>query len=163
MGPILALFNFTMRQTLLHRRVWLAVLILAAPCVLHVAIRAVAPPIDEPQDMWEVYHVSALFLLMSVLIPLVCMVYGTALVGADVEAGTMVYLITRRMRRATVLLVKFVATSLVLAVLCAGGCGVPGGIQSHWCAYGQAGRRLGGLSRGGRVDPEQSPRQGKDL
>jgi hypothetical protein len=118
MTPILALFNFTVRQTLLHRRIWLTLVMLVAPSVLHLAIRAFAPPLEDPRDVWEVYHISALFLFMSVLIPLVCLVHGTALIGADVEAGTIAYLITRRLRRATVLLVKFVATLVVLAGLC---------------------------------------------
>jgi hypothetical protein len=68
--------------------------------------------------LWQKYHVLAHFFLMCVLVPLVCMVHGTALIGADVDAQTITYLITRRMRRATVLFVKFIATALVLAVLC---------------------------------------------
>lgn len=118
MGPIVALFNFTIRQTLLDRKIWLSVLLLAAPCALVLVIRNVAPPIDSPKELWEMYHVLAQFFMLMVLVPLVCMVHGTALIGADVEARTIAYLITRRMRKATVLLVKFVATVLVLAVLC---------------------------------------------
>ena len=118
MGPIVALFNFTIRQTLLDRKIWLSVLLLAAPCALVLVIRNVAPPIDRPRELWEMYHVLAQFFMLMVLVPLVCMVHGTALIGADVEARTIAYLITRRMRKATVLLVKFAATVLVLAVLC---------------------------------------------
>lgn len=118
MGPVIALFNFTIRQTLLNRKIWLSVLILAAPCALLLVIRSFAPPLTSAKKLWEMYNVSAHIFLMSVLVPLVCMVHGTALIGADVEARTITYLITRRMRRATVLLVKFVATVLVLAVLC---------------------------------------------
>ena len=118
MGPIIALFNFTVRQTLLHRRIWLALLILASPSALHLIIRLLAPPADNARDMWEMYHVTMHFMVMMMLVPLVCMVHGVALIGAEVEAGTMVYLITRKMRRATVLVVKFLATALVLTVLC---------------------------------------------
>jgi ABC-2 type transport system permease protein len=75
---------------------------------------------------------------MSVLLPLVCLVHGTALIGTDVEARTIVYLITRRMRRVTVLIVKFAATALVLAVLCDLGM-----IGAHLCAL--AGRDMSSL------------------
>jgi ABC-type transport system involved in multi-copper enzyme maturation permease subunit len=107
-----------MRQISLTRKLWLTVLILIAPSVLLLVIRNVAPPINNPRELWEMYSVSAHFLLASVLVPLVCMVHGTSLIAADVEAGTIAYLTTRRMRRATVLLVKFAATGLTLALLC---------------------------------------------
>jgi ABC-2 type transport system permease protein len=51
------------------------------------------------------------------LLPLACMIYGTGLIGAEVESRTIGYLITRRLRRRTVLLTKFIATALVLAIL----------------------------------------------
>ena len=138
MGPIVALFNFTVRQTLLNRKIWLTLLILAVPCALMLLIRNFEPEIPKARDLWEMYHVPAQFFLGMVLVPLVCLVHGTALIGAEVEAKTIVYLITRRMRRATVLLVKFIATALVLAVLCDLGM-----VGLHLCAL--AGRDLPGL------------------
>ena len=118
MRPMAALFLFTIRQTLSSRKIWLTILLLIAPSVLLLIIRNFAPPIDSARNQWEIYHVFAQFLFIMGLVPLVCMVHGTALIGAEVEARTIVYLITRRMRRATVMLVKFFATALVLAVLC---------------------------------------------
>lgn len=118
MRPIAALFLFTIRQTLSSRKIWLTILLLIAPSVLLLIIRNFAPPIDRASSQWEIYHVFAQFLFIMGLVPLVCMVHGTALIGAEVEARTIVYLITRRMRRATVMLVKFFATALVLAVAC---------------------------------------------
>ncbi len=118
MRPIAALFLFTIRQTLLSRKIWLTLLLLAAPSALLLLIRSFAPPLEHAQVLWEMYHILAQFFLIMGLVPLVCMVHGVALIGAEVEAKTMVYLITRRMRRATVLVVKFAATALALAVLC---------------------------------------------
>lgn len=118
MGPVVALFSFTIRQTLVNRKIWLTVLILAAPCALALLIRNFAPSMDRARELREMYHITAQLLLMSVLVPLVCMVHGAALIGADVDAQTITYLITRRLRRVTVLLVKFVATGLVVAALC---------------------------------------------
>ena len=138
MTPIIALFGFTIRQTLLSRKIWLTVLLLAAPCALLLVVRNVAPPIDKARTLWEMYHVLVQFLLLMGLVPLICMVHGTSLIGAEVEAGTIVYLITRRMRRATVLLVKFVATALVLTMLCEAGM-----VSLHLCAL--AGRDMTSL------------------
>lgn len=118
MRPMAALFLFTIRQTLSSRKIWLTILLLVAPSVLLLIIRNFAPPIDSARNQWEIYHVFAQFLFIMGLVPLVCMVHGTALIGAEVEARTIVYLITRRMRRATVMLVKFFATAFVLAVAC---------------------------------------------
>jgi hypothetical protein len=57
------------------------------------------------------------FALLLALMPLVCLLYGTALIGAEVEQRTLVYLTTRRLHRATVLLVRFAATWAALTVL----------------------------------------------
>jgi ABC-2 type transport system permease protein len=118
MTPMAALFGFTIRQTLLSRRIWLTLLLLAGPSALIVLVRAFAPAMTTADKLWEQYHGSLQFLLIPIILPLVCLVHGTGLIGSEVEGKTLVYLITRRMRRATVLLVKFVATGLVLAVLC---------------------------------------------
>ena len=119
MGPIATLFLFTIRQTLWSRKIWLSLLVLSGPSALLLLIRNLAQhSMQGVEPLWQMYHVMVQFFLVMGLIPLVCMIYGTALIGAEVESRTFVYLITRRMRRGTVLLVKFIATALVLAVLC---------------------------------------------
>lgn len=118
MTPMAALFGFTIKQTLLSRRIWLTLLLLAGPSALILLVRAVAPAIETADKLWEQYHATVQFLLIQVILPLVCLVHGTGLIGSEVEGKTLVYLITRRMRRSTVLLVKFAATGLALAVLC---------------------------------------------
>ncbi len=117
MGPIVALFKFTLFQKLVDRKIWLTLLLLAAPCVLVLLMRNFALGDPLPRERWEMYHVPVQFLLLMVVLPLVCMVHGVSLIAAEVEGQTLVYLITRRMRRATVLVVRFAATALVLAVL----------------------------------------------
>ncbi len=118
MRPIAALFGFTIRQTLLNRKVWMTVVLLVAPSALILIIRSAAPPMKDAAELWEIHHATVQFLLVMVILPLVCMVHGVGLIGSEVEGHTLVHLITRRMRRGTVLLVKFVATALLLAVLC---------------------------------------------
>ncbi len=122
MGPLLALFGFTIRSTLLARKLWAVLIMLAAPSMLLVLIRLVEEDaISKGRELWEAYHVMNQFLILMVAVPLVCMVYGVSLISAEVESRTFVYLVTRRMRRATVFLIKYVATACVLALLCDAG------------------------------------------
>ena len=102
----------------MQRKVLLAVAILLFPGAVAVLARSVGGE-RSAREMWEIYHVLMQFLLMLVLMPLVSMLYGTALIGGEVEQRTLVYLTTRRLRRATVLLVRFAATWLVLSLLVA--------------------------------------------
>jgi len=118
MGPFATLFGFTIRQVLLSRRIVLTLLLLAAPCALMVLLRWVGRPVEQVRDLWEPYHVLAHLLLMSGLIPLVCILHGTAMIGGEVESRTIVYLTTRRLRRVWVLLARFAAVALVLVALC---------------------------------------------
>ena len=112
-GSIAALFVFTVRQTLWQKKIWLTVLLLCGPCALTLLMRTFAPA----RLVFERFHGPLLFYLFYFVIPLVCMLYGTALIGAEAESRTLVYLLTRRLRRATVLLVRYVATVCVLTGL----------------------------------------------
>jgi ABC-type transport system involved in multi-copper enzyme maturation permease subunit len=125
---MLALFRFTLRQVVWQRKFWLTALVLAMPVALVLLVRAVVftrtgqftlHPGLGPKQVWELYHGSMFFLLLMALLPLVCMLYGTALVGAEVENRTFVYLAIRRLSRARVLLVRIVAAWSVLCVLLA--------------------------------------------
>jgi len=69
------------------------------------------------QDVRELSRIPMLFMLFPVVLPLVCLLYGSGLIGSEVEGRTLVYLVTRQMRRQTVLLVRFVAVALFLVVL----------------------------------------------
>ncbi len=113
---MVALFWFTIRQCLRGRRLWLVALLLAGPCSLALLLRNFEPP-GGVVETWEAYHSAMLSLMFMAVLPLLCMLYGSALIGSEVEARTLVYLVTRRMRRATVLLVRFTATALVLVAL----------------------------------------------
>jgi ABC-2 type transport system permease protein len=113
---MLALFGFTLRQILGQRKLWLAAAILLFPTAVVVLARSVGGE-RSVGHLWEMYHVLMQFVLIMLLMPLVCLLYGTALIGAEVEHRTLVCLITRRLRRANVLLVRFVATWVALTAL----------------------------------------------
>jgi ABC-2 type transport system permease protein len=116
-GAIAALFFFTIRQMLRDAKFWAVAAVLLLPCALILTIRYFAPPIKSVEPLWEFYHSAVQFMFLMGLLPLACMIYGTGLIGAEAESRTIGYLITRRLRRRTVLLTKFIATALVLAML----------------------------------------------
>jgi ABC-2 type transport system permease protein len=113
---ILTLFAFTIRQTLGQRKLWLAAALLALPSAIVMLVRVIGGT-QAPEHRWEMYH-ELMRMMIMILVPLVCMLYGTALIGAEIEQRTFVYLVTRRLHRATVLLVRYAATWLVLTTLC---------------------------------------------
>ena len=98
---MLTLLWFTVKQTLMQRKICLTLLLLAGPTVLVLLIRHFGST-TEFQTVWERFHGPVHMLVFMVVVPLVCMLYGSALIGADMDAGTIVYLLTRRMRRARV-------------------------------------------------------------
>jgi ABC-2 type transport system permease protein len=113
---MLTLFGFTIRQILGQRKLWLAAGLLLLPSAIVVLVRAVGGE-QASEHRWETYHVLVWMMIM-VLVPLVCMLYGTALIGAEIEQRTFVYLATRRLHRATVLLIRYAATWMALTALC---------------------------------------------
>jgi hypothetical protein len=124
--PIFALFRFTLRQTLLQRRLLLVILLLAFPAGISLLVRTFA---EDPNNYWEAYQIPMQFMLFNLVLPLVCMLYGASLIGSEVEERTFIYLSTRRMHRATILLVRYAATACVLMVLFA-----MGGLALHLAA-----------------------------
>jgi len=111
-----ALCGFTLRQILGQRKLWLTIAILLFPAAVVVLVRSVGGG-RATRDVWEMYHVLMQFVLLMLLMPLVALSYGTALIGAEVEQRTLAYLTTRRLRRGSVLLIRFAATWLVLSAL----------------------------------------------
>lgn len=117
MSTMLALFNFTLRQCLRDLKFWLTVVALFLPCVLVGVVRYFGPA-QSPDRAWMLYQGLTHFMLLLVLVPLASMIYGTGLIGAEVESRTITYLITRRLRRRTVLAVRFVAIWIALTAAC---------------------------------------------
>ncbi len=113
---MLPLFWFTVRQILLQRKLWIVSLLLVAPAVLVLLIRTFAP-VHGVEDLAMRFHVPLMAAMFMLTMPLACLLYGTSLVGAEVDAGTFVYLTTRKLRRATTLLVRYLAGAIVLSVL----------------------------------------------
>ena len=112
----LALFGFTIRQSLTERKIWLVAVLVLMPAVIAGLIRTTATDWHNPVQ-WQQYHRLVQGLVFAGAIPLMCLLFGPAIMGAEADAGTLAYLLTRRMRRATVFVVRFFAVVLVLTGL----------------------------------------------
>jgi len=117
MSAIWALFAFTFRQSLRDPKFWLVVSVLFLPCLLIGIIRYFGPE-QRVTQAWMLYHGLIQLMLLMGMIPLVCMIYGSGLIGAEVESRTITYLTTRTLKLRTVLVTRFVAVFLVLTVTC---------------------------------------------
>lgn len=112
---MITLFNFTLRQTLFERRVLVALLLFSLPLGLAILLRCV----DHDAPMWQVWHHLAQYVLLMASLPLVALFYGCSLIASDVESGTIVYLLSRRLRRGTVLFTRYLGVVVGLSLLAA--------------------------------------------
>jgi ABC-type transport system involved in multi-copper enzyme maturation permease subunit len=117
MSASAALFFFTLRQSFRDMKFWLVVTALFLPCVLVGVVRYFGPP-QNVEQAWALYHGLIHFMFLLGLVPLACMIHGAGLIGTEVEARTITYLITRRLKRRTVLAVRFAAALTALTLAC---------------------------------------------
>jgi ABC-2 type transport system permease protein len=120
LGAARAVFDFTLEGMVWTRRSLLMALLLGLPVVFAVLFRvflaAKMPPRITGFDLYAV--VVAMYYVRNVL-PLAALFYATSLVADEVEGKTLTYLLTRPVRRPSVLLGKFlayVATTLALTL-----------------------------------------------
>ena len=71
---------------------------------------------DTSQHRW-VAHVLLEALVVSSVLPLAALVFGTAALGAEIEDGTAVYLLAKPIPRSRIIIGKLLAAWLVTAVL----------------------------------------------
>lgn len=124
---MVALFNFTIRQTFFQKKIWFTLLLLVLPMGLTLMMRNLSPA-ENGEDLWEMFHIGVNSFIFSMILPLTTMLHGTALIGAEADGGTLAYLLTRKLRRSTVLLTKYAAMVIVLTVL------VSAALLAEYCA-----------------------------
>ena len=104
--PIAAI---TLRSLLDRRRFWLMVLLAAAPVLMTLVVTVFADEaVGEP-----VFRQ----LIVRTVLPLVALVFGTAALGTELEDGTIVFLLTKPIRRARIVLAKAVVAAGLTAAL----------------------------------------------
>jgi ABC-2 type transport system permease protein len=111
-NPVLA--GLTFRQALAKRR-WLIVVLLAAlPVVLAALTRFYATVDDEPLGM-VAGGLSGL--IFTVVVPIIALVLASSSFGAEIDDGTVIYLLAKPISRTEIVITKLVVTASICIVL----------------------------------------------
>ena len=111
-NPVIA--GLTFRQALARKR-WIIVAVLAAlPVVMAVLTRVYASMDEEPLGM---IAGGLSQLSLTVVVPIIALVLASSGFGAEVDDGTVVYLITKPVTRSSIVVTKLLVTSLICIVV----------------------------------------------
>ena len=128
----------TLRQLLGRGRTILLGLLALLPILLAVVYRIGSEDTDQPRWVAQVLFDG---LIVTVLLPLLALVYGTAALGAEIEDGTAVYLLAKPVSRAQIIFGKLLAAWALTSVtvlasgLVAGAIGLQG-VPGHGLLLG---------------------------
>ena len=128
----------TLRQLLGRGRTMLLGLLALLPILLAVVYRLGSEDTDQPR--W-VARVLLDGLVVTTLLPLAALVYGTAALGAEIEDGTAVYLLAKPVSRTEIILGKLLAAwglttvTVLVSGLVAGAIGLAG-VPGHGLLLG---------------------------
>ena len=103
--------QITLRALLGRRRTLLMLLLAAIPILVGLLVRANARP--GPVDVGAFLDA----IVIRVVLPLVALVFGTAALGSELEDGTAVHLLTKPIRRSTIVLAKITVAGTLTAAL----------------------------------------------
>ena len=107
---VLAIAGVTLRALLGRRRTLLMLLVAGAPVLLGLIIRADGP---RPQSL-----VTALDgLILTSVMPLIALIFGTAALGTELDDGTAVHILTKPIPRWAIVVPKLVVAAGLTAVL----------------------------------------------
>jgi hypothetical protein len=100
----------TLRALLGRRRTVLMLLLAGLPILVGLLVRANSDGIREVGPTLD-------GLVVRIILPLVALVFGTAALGAELEDGTAVHLLTKPISRTTIVLAKVAVAGTLTAVL----------------------------------------------
>lgn len=119
----------TLRQLLARGRTILLGLVALLPILLAVVYRIGSEDTDQQEWVAQVLFDG---LIVTILLPLLALVYGTAALGAEIEDGTAVYLLAKPVSRAKIIIGKLLAAwaltalTVLVSALVAGVIGLQG-------------------------------------
>jgi ABC-2 type transport system permease protein len=122
----------TLRQLLGRRRTILLLLLSAVPVLLALTFRAADAEGVEDFALGVLNGVG-----LTLLLPIVAVLFGTGSFGAEIEDGTVVYLLAKPISRWTTVLAKLIAAVGMTAALTIASVFVAGAIDLGW--QGEAG------------------------
>ena len=110
-----ALIVLTARQLFGRRRALLLAVLAFIPVAVALLYRFGSDHVDPPPVIFAPDMLDGL--ILAVVLPLIALVFGTAALGAEIEDGTAVHLLTKPIARSRILLVKIgVAAGATMAL-----------------------------------------------
>lgn len=106
-------FRVTLRSLMGRRRLALVVLLGALPSLVSVAYR-----LGDQNTLPPEWTADTLLngVIVTILLPLVALIFGTSALGNEVEDGTVIFLLSKPIPRAEVITAKLAATWLLTAL-----------------------------------------------
>lgn len=118
------IFTLTLRELTRQRRSLLLVLLAAVPVVL-----AIIYQLGDRTDQQDwVANVLLKAVVVTLVLPLTCLVLGTSALGSEIDDGTIVYLLTKPIPRVSIVSAKFTAAAFTSATLVVVAAAVSGAI-----------------------------------
>jgi len=114
LGAVIEISKVTVRQLMGRRRTLLLLLLSALPILLAFAFRS-----SESVELDRYTRTSYNAITVTILMPLVAILFGAGAFGSEIDDGTVVYLLAKPLGRVWIVLAKAVSAS-VLAVLLTG-------------------------------------------
>jgi len=105
-----AVFKLTLRQFAAQRRSLLLIGLALIPLALAVLFR-----LGEHLDQHEETANFLADVVITAILPLVCLILGTSALGSEIEDGTAVYLLAKPVPRRDIIAGKFAASALIAA------------------------------------------------
>jgi ABC-2 type transport system permease protein len=108
------LFNLTLRQQLFRKSTILLVLLSVLPVLIALIFR-----LGDSDEIPQEWTAKALYrgLIITAVLPLTALMFGTSAIGDELEDGTAIYLLTKPIERWQILLPKILAPWLLTAVI----------------------------------------------
>jgi ABC-2 type transport system permease protein len=108
----MAVFRLTIRELAGQKRIILMLLLAAIPVLLAI-VYSVGNRL-HPQD-WTANFMETV--VVTVVLPLICLVLGTSAIGSEIDDGTAVYILAKPVPRLQIVFAKFAAAALISAGL----------------------------------------------
>jgi ABC-2 type transport system permease protein len=109
---VLEISRITIRQLMGRRRTLLLLLLSALPIVLAVAFR-----LADSTEITRYTRDSFIPITVTILMPLVAILFGAGTFGAEIDDGTVVYLLAKPVRRIWIILAKALSAMLMAVLL----------------------------------------------
>jgi ABC-2 type transport system permease protein len=107
------IFRLTLRELSGRRRLALVALLAALPSLVAIAYRLGDQQTDPPN--WTA-TVLLDGVIITILLPLVALIFGTSALGSEIEDGTIIHLLSKPVSRREIIFAKLAAASLLTAL-----------------------------------------------